>query len=393
MRRRDVDQRPPVEVLGSEAPEGSVQRVEVGGGRASRGTGLLVGMAVLAVLVVGLTQGGQDDDPSPPTDERDRDGNEQAAKRKATATTRPRATTTTSLPAPLPLMPGVDIRILLIRQSGPDELLDLGTGETVGVDIGRDVHSSVPVRGGVVVVESPIARYRELPFGKPVDLGEADQVLPGGDDSSVWLLRDSYDAGVGPVAVRVDLAGQVLSGPVGLDEGWIVGASRSGLIAQAGGRIYEVQQDGAIRPIVSGEALGVSEGRLLARVCDDRAACRMEVWDAALRTSRALDVPRDAGRHYGATLSVQPGGSRALLQLYGPGSSPDLVLVDLDGGPPVVVDDVLMLGMSSAVWLPGDLGVLLVKADNLVRVYERGDKVLVEDLHDRGGDIAVVIPR
>lgn len=388
MRRRDRDPRPPVEVLGAELPEPSVQRVNVGGDRRRAGPGLVAVAAVVSLLVGGLVLGAPDgrDDPSASNSEEERDNAERVAlkeDRTTTTTRRPRPTTTTV--RPVPLLPGSGTRLLIIANGREAELLDLSTGESIEVQISRDAYSAVAVQGGAVLSESRTARYRPLPEGEPIDLGDADQVFAHRDPTAVWLLTDSGD---GPVVTLVGIDGRLRSAPISLRDGWVIGAGDEGLIVQAGGRIYELGSGGAVRPIASGEAMGVSEGRLLARTCDDDAVCRFEVWDRDLRTSRPIDAPSTETSYYGATVAVQPGGDLATMQFYGQNGT-DLVLVDLGGGPHRVIDDVG--AVSNVAWLPGDLGFVVVKQNELLRVYLRGDKVIVEELRDRGGDQVLVI--
>jgi hypothetical protein len=399
MGRRDQDPRPPVEVLGAEGPGESLQRVAVGGGERGRGKGALAAVAVVAVLLVGLAIDGEDEAGAPARGEDDAEEGTPSAggeddgssprvslEEGATTTSRPRRATTTTVP--VPILPGSDAQVLLVRGGRGSELLDLATGVSVGVDIGREAFSVVPVPGGVVAADRGQARYRDLPFGDPVDLGPADQVYGQGDGSSVWLVTGSfYEAGRTTEATLVDLSGRVLAGPMAIDQGWVLGAAGAGLLVQAGGRIYEIDATGDVRPIVSGEALGVSEGRLIARTCDDRAVCHMQVFNRELTAATTLDVPGDTGR-YGATVVVHPDGRRAAVQIFGPEPS-SVVLLDLEGGPPQVVTD--LFGVSSVAWLPGDLGLLVVKPNDLLRVYQRGDKIMLEELAGRGADLVFVI--
>lgn len=388
MARRDRDPRPPVEVLGAEEPDAHLQRVEVGSQRNRPGLGLLAIGGVALLLVGGIVLGGSDDasDRAAGNGEEERDNAERIGlkeERTTTTTRRPRPTTTTVQPRPL--LPGSGVRLLVIANGREAELVDLSTGETLEVGVFRDAYSAVAVRGGAVLSESRTARFRPLPSGEPVDLGDADQVFPHHDPDAVWLLTDP---GGKPSVTLVGLDGHVRAGPITLRDGWVIGSSLRGMIIQAGGRIYELDDSGEVRPIASGEAIGVSEGRLVARTCDDQARCRFEVWDRELRTSRPLDAPSTETSYYGATIAVQPGGALATMQLYGQNGT-DLALVDLDGGPYRLVEGV---GSVSAVaWLPGDLGFVVVKQSELLRVQLRGGEILVEELRGRGGDQVLVI--
>lgn len=389
MGRRDPDPRPPVEVLGAEEPTTTLHRVEVGHRPApsTRAKRALLAAAVIAVLLTGLALGDSDDESAGTPPGGERDNSAKLALRESTTTTRqPRRPTTTTLPQPV--LAGADVRVLLFSGGRAAELLDLRTGVSTQMELDRNVFVAVPVRGGVVASEARTAIYRPID-GPPVELGVADLVhaVPG-NPGAVWLVADASEL-AGAQAILVGLDGTLLGGPIVASDGWIVGASAGGLIVQAGGRMYETRPDRSIHAIASGEALGVSEGRLVARRCDDTATCRVEVFDEGLRSSQAIDVPAGTGRYYGASVVVQPGGAKAAVQLYGPAGS-TVAIVDLGGGPHRLIEGVD--NVSAVAWLPDDLGLLLVKRSEILRAYERGDVLIVEQLRDVGGDQAVVIP-
>jgi hypothetical protein len=387
--RRSVDPLPPVELWGEDATEEAPRRVEAGG-RGSRRTPLLVAVTLAVALLGGLALG---DETSGPT-QGDKDERDNAArvplKDSTTTTSRPRPTTTAPAP-PVPILPGSGVRLVLTRSGGSAEVLDLETGATSDIGLTRnEVYGVVAVRGGVVAIEGGNAIYMPLPTGISVPLGHADQVLSSGDPDRVWLVVPSADPYVATSqAVLVNLSGQTLAGPIGPDEGFIAGAVPGGLIAQAGGRIYLIEGSGRVRPIVAGEVLGVSDNRLLARICDDQAACALTVWDADLKGSHAVEAPGGASGYYGSTVVVEPGGSRAALQSFGP-SGTVLSIVDLAGGPPLRVD--VFGEISGLAWLPGDLGLVVAQQSRLVRVHIEGDHVVIDMLRDRGADFVAVIP-
>lgn len=396
--RRDRDPRPPVEVIGAAEPEGSLQTIELGGARRASGRGRAVAALLALVIVGGLVLGsdgsdgggaeGSEDAASPLTGRPagERDNSHKLPDRTTSTTDRDRETTTTA-PSPSPVIEGSTARLVLIGR-GPVEVLELGSGESTELNLQSDVFGVLPAEGGLVAVDSGAARFHPLPSGEPVVLGSADYVLDAADAGEVWLIQGSspYD---GSAATLVDLGGRVIAGPIPLS-GWAVGAAGDGLLIQAGGRIFEVAVDGDVRPLTSGDALGVSEGRLFAHICDDEAVCSIAVLDPDLRRSRRIEVPDGAGSRFGATVAVQPGGHLAAMQLYTE-SGTEVAVIDLEGGPHRLVPDVSFV--SNVAWLPGDGGLLLARSSEVLRVYERGDKLMVEQLLDRGADQIAVIPR
>lgn len=360
------------------------------GGPRQRLRPLLLGGVVAALLAVGLVLG-QDDSPTPPSAE-GRDGAPSTSDRSTTTTARPRATTTSTTEVPVPLLPGSGVQLVVSGRPGRAHLIDLDTGVTSDIELGTfaEVFDLLPVRGGVVAMLSGGVTYLPLPSGEPVPLGEANQVLPGGP-AAVWLVRGDDPYELTGRAQLVDLRGNALTGLVQPPSGWIVGTWARGLIVQAGGRIYAVDLAGEVTPLATGEVLGVSEGWILARTCDEEATCGLVVWDADRRREQEVrTTPEDRLGYFGASVVVEPGGDRAALLSYGPEGT-TLSIVDLSGGPPITVDEIGEL--SDVAWLPGDLGLVAARSGELLRVRLDDGRAVVEVLRDRGAEFVAVIPR
>lgn len=397
MGRRDHDPRPPIEVVGAAPPEDTLQRVEVGGGdHRGGGKGVLALVAAIVVLAGLAISSGSGDDRTPQAGEADEQQEERNAEDEAegeprerdrtTTTRRRRATTTTTAPPPVSVLPGADAWVLLLGGPGRAQLLDLESGLAQELDLGRDVWSAVAVDGGVVVSSANQAAFHPLPHGDAVQLGSAEQVFGAGPDT-VWLVNSTR--GGAPEAVLVDLAGAVRAGPLGVEHGWIVGASRDSVVATVGGRVYELAADGAVTPLAYGEAMGVSGDWLLLRVCDDRAACAIEMRNLTSGGSVAVPSSSAEAWMYGVNLTLHPQGRHALALLYGP--TPVLVWIDLEGAVTQPIEG--LAGVSSAAWLPGDLGAVTVQPGQVTRVFQRDGEVVTEVLREIGADQVVVIPR
>lgn len=389
--RRDRDPRPPVEVIGAADDDLSLQTVQLGGRRGGGGRGraavALLGLVIVGGLVLGSDDsGGTDGTEREAADAKpeERDNSQKLPPERPSTTTTERSSSTTAAPPPSPVLVGSTTKIVLVGR-GPAEVIDLGSGVETELDLDNDVFGVLAVDGGLVAVDAGVARFHPLPAGDPVVLGSAEFVLDATDPREVWLVsgNGSYE---GSVATLVDIGGRVVAGPLSLT-GWAIGAAGDGLLLQAGGRIFEASVDGGVRPLISADALGVSEGRLFARVCDDEAVCTIQIFDADLRSSR-VDVPEGAGSRFGATVAVQPDGHLAAMQLYTDNGT-DVAVLDLDGGPHRLVPDASFV--SSVAWLPGDGGLLLARSSDVLRVYERGDKLIVEQLLDRGADQVFVL--
>lgn len=358
------------------------------GGSRQRLRPLLLAGVVVALLGAGLVLG--QGDPQAPGGSEDRAGEPSTDRSSTTTTTRPRPTTTSTTAVPVPILPGSGVQLVVSGRPGRAELLDLDTGVTSVIELGpfAEIFDLLPVGGGVVAMLGGEATYLPLPTGEPVPLGEASYLLPAGPDA-VWLMvgDDPYDRT--SHARLVDLQGAPLAGPIRPPSGWIAGAWDEGLIVQAGGRIYAIDLDGDIAPIAAGEVLGVSEGRLVARVCDDTASCDLTVWRADLRGRQEIrTTSADRLGYFGVSVVVQPDGDRAAFMSYGPEGS-TLSILDLAGGPPIVVDEIGEI--SDVAWLPRDLGLVAVERGELLHVRLDGDRASVDVLRDRGAEFVAVI--
>jgi hypothetical protein len=391
---RREDPRPPVELWGAPAEDAPSQRVAVEGLRPRRWHGALAVAVVAALLGAGLALGGDDDDSggAQAVEPGERDNSAKLPLKATTTTTTrvQRSTTTTQPPPPVPILPGSGTRVV-VTGAGGVELLDLDTGEAIELVVPRSVYGIVAVAGGVVLLDDGDARYLPLPRGgspgEVVLLGPGDQAFPVGDGRAVWLTGVRSDGGDGASATLVDLDGNTIAGPVDLG-GWVAGAHPRGLIVQAAGRVYVVDDRGAVIPVTTGEVLGVSEGWMLVRSCDDGLECGPELWGPDLGAPRRLPATRVAFG-FGGALSVDPAGERAAFLLDGPRGQ-SVGIVDLDTGVAEAVE-VGPTGVAGFGWLPGDLGVLVAQQFQLSRVHERDGRLRADQLRDRGADQLVIL--
>jgi len=375
-----------------EAPPDSepVQRVAVGGPR-QRLRPLLLAGAVVGLLAAGLVLGQAD--PPAPQGSTDRDAgpstDRSSSSTTTTTTSRPRPTTSTTA-VPVPILPGSGAQLIVSGRPGRAELIDLDTGATSVIELGpfAEIFDLLPVRGGVVAMLGRDATYLPLPTGEPVPLGEANYLLPAGPDA-VWLMvgEDPYERT--SHARLVDLQGTPRTGPIRPPSGWIAGAWDEGLIVQAGGRIYTVDLDGELVPLAVGEVISMSEGRLVARVCDDAASCALAVWRADQRSwQNVRTTSKDRLGYFGGSVIVQPDGDRAAFMSFGPEGS-TLSILDLAGGPPIVVEEVGEI--SDVAWLPRDLGLVAVERGELLHVRLDGNRAIVDVLQARSAEFVTVI--
>jgi hypothetical protein len=290
------------------------------------------------------------------------------------------------------VLPGAGVRLLLLGAAGT-ELLDLDTGITEEAPVPQGAYGIVAAGAGVVYVDGAQAWYVALPAEGPaadaVALGDAEQVFGGDRPSRVWLFGQvPGSAGQRYQVTLVDLGGAVVAGPREVSDGYVAGAHPAGLVIQAAGGIYLVGASGDVRALGTGEVLGASNGWLLGRSCDDQLRCGLTVWSPDLR-ARALDTHSSSS--YGGSLAVDATGRRGALLLYGPGRV-GVELLDLVTGAGQEVDLPGTGDVMAAAWLPADLGLLVARSTELVRVHERDGELRVEQLRDRGADQLLILP-
>ena len=358
----------------------------------ARGRSVVVALALVGLLGAGLLLGDDDGDPAPAGRDGDDAGpSTRVVPRPMSPTTRP-STTTTTEPPPVPVLPGAGVRVLLLGQAGP-ELLDLDTGIAEEVPVPQGAYGVIAAGAGVVYVDGAQAWYVALPADGPaaqaVALGGAEQVFEGDRPGRVWLFSPVPESGGERYQVTlVDLAGGVVAGPRDVSDGYVAGAHPAGLVIQAAGRIYLVGAAGDVQALATGEVLGASQGWLLSRSCDDELRCGLTIWSPELR---ARSLRTDGGAAYGGSLAVDAAGRRGALVLYGP-DRVGLELLDLATGGAQDVDLPGAGDVMGAAWLPGDLGLLVARSTELVRVHERAGQLRVDQLRDRGADQLLILP-
>jgi hypothetical protein len=315
----------------------------------------------------------------------DRGGSNRVLPRPVSPTTRP-STTTTTEPPPVPVLPGAGVRLLLLGEDGA-ELVDLDTGITADAPVPRAAYGVVAAGEGVVYLDRAQAWYVALPpdgrAAEAVALGRAEEVFAGDEPEHVWLFGpvpgtpgDRYQV------TLVDLTGAVLAGPREVTDGYVAGGHPEGIVLQVAGRVYLVGRGGEVRALATGDVVGVADGWLLTRSCDDQLQCGLTVWTPELR---ARPVATGGGSAYGGSLAVDASGRRAALLLYGRGQV-NLEVLDLGTGTAEVVELSGGGDVMAATWLPADLGLLVARSSEVVRVHERDGQRQVDRLLDRGGD-------
>lgn len=399
MGRRDPDPRPEVEVLGPDRGVASSQTVAVGGPRAGgpdrRRVGLVV-LAVVGLLGVGLALGGEGDGeqaaPDPPS------GADTTTTSEADGTTAPRprpssTTTTAFVPTGPVLGEPVDGSLLLFADRSWT-LVELATGARRSVRLPTDSpYGAIPVEGGIVLLgisaQGPGATFYDLSEAEPEGrfLHEGDQIHPSGRSDAVWVSSSPGPDVSEPVTVRlVDLAGTVLRSIV-VEGTHVAGASDRGVVTSRGGRVFLVDESGA-QALVTGDLLAVGPDRILVTTCADDGACRVEHLDLATGATRVLG-PALPWR-YGYSASAAADGRLALVG-YGE-QSPVLDVLAADGSSLGRIE-LPALG-SEPLWLPGDLGLLVVDMRRPRRIPLPAsplEVVDIEALDDLSVELAYVI--
>jgi hypothetical protein len=388
-------------------------------------------VVVGAVLVAGLALGDRDEGTGAPKEERD---NRDRAELKTTTTvdrsgpTTTRSTTTTSIPLGPVFGEPVGVSLVVLSANGvTGTIVDLDTGARAEVRISsNDPYGSIPVRGGLVVVQQGSAEY--LPLEPPslatvvtdaeaagpveareaaeaaaaaaaeearstlgaIRLGDADRVIASGSPDSVWLIREFYEdpSQPGARAQLVDLAGRSLTEVVYVPVGYPMAATDEGIVFTVGGRVY-LAGEGGVQPLMVGEVLDAAAGRIAVLTCDDEAVCTPEVRDMATGRSTRFESIHDPYQ-FGIGVTLSSAGALAVLWYQGE----TYRLYDSNGQELGSIDGISSQGEPA--WLPGDLGVLVAGPAGLRWVARTRDGLVSQEppaLDGLYGDIIYVIPR
>jgi hypothetical protein len=281
----------------------------------------------------------------------------------------------------------VGVSVLLTGDDFDWRRLDLDAGWVQDVEVlsDTDPQQVVPVRGGVLIrsdegvdfASSADAAPRPLDLSHLLvrerldDFVRVDALLGTGDPERVWLL---YVAEQQYLGALIDLAGQVVVDPFPVP-GRVVAGTTTGLVVSAGGDTYLATGPGAAAKIGDGEFLSASAGEVALLACDDGLACELRVVDVTTGEARSGGtVEGFADGSYFASLS--PDGWLASIphRVGAPvggfvgdvGQAATLTLTD-PGGRTSTIE--LSNLRSEPVWLPGDLGLLVVADGGVVRVH------------------------
>jgi hypothetical protein len=391
VRRRQPDERPPIEVVGVEPGLTSLQHVSTGGpgGPRRHGTrGLVLGAVVVGMLLIGLALGDDDDDDSPTASQalaEDAEDTTSTTRRRTTTTsTRPRATTTEATLQVGPVFAGQQVSGWLLsgNQSGWT-LVDIETGAQSDPDLPFDnPYATRTVEGGVIVVRSSRqAEYHDLRVPtedrEAIELGPADQVLPSGTPDQVWLIDSGgrfEEAAEGETrASLVDLSGRELRS-FAVPSGYVAGASSQGLLFERGGRVY-LADEGGVRPVAIGQVVGAVGDLMLLFTCDDDARCGAELREVSGRGGRRLAI--EGSLNGGFEIASHVDG-RFAVTAYGSDGGIATTLFEADGTQigPLGRDPTLSGPLS---WLPGDAGLVGTRNGRVVWLNPTGgDWVLQE---------------
>lgn len=295
------DDVPVVELIGADAPDPDPR----GAGRRSS-TRTLVALVVggfvlvtgLSVLADGGDEGAPEEEQAPTTEQ------------ERSATSVPEPTTTTS--APLATAQGraelegfAQITVDLEGMS----LVDLGSGAEVLTD-GPSVSASALIRVGDQLLARSVTDTFDV-----IDLDGEGQWEPLGIESGgieVWTD--------GSLLV-VDSSRILGAGGDGRLQTWelpetarafdAVGSVGDALVVNGFGRIYAIATDGTARAIADGEAIGVSNGHIVAISCDDELRCNPRLIDATGSVVRMFPPLPD--RVVSQIVSVSPSGDTAII--------------------------------------------------------------------------------
>jgi hypothetical protein len=403
MGRREIDERPPIEILGADRGTGTTQQVAIGPRRSIRHRGRSLGIAlgVVALLLVGLTIGGEGDEPerSSSTKKEERDNQERVGLDKPTTSTSQRPTTTTTTAPALGPIFGEPIEGTLLIYSGQRwKAIDLASGEQRVLRLSiPEPWEGVPVPGGLVVAQAGEARrYPILEGGEapePTVLGPADRILPAGP-GRLWLVTDPPDDAAAD-ALRsdirlVDLDGRVLRSFTAPGR-YVSEATEDGVLLSRGGRVYFVDE-GGLRALAVGWVLGTAGNAALVLGCDVDGSCNLRRFQSTGASQSVLEDIGDPDSVYFDGYE-SPDGRLALLQSDNLGADQQVLLFDPDGRS-IGVAEIDVASMSAPPrWLPDDLGLVIGTGRGLewIRPDGSGWSLVPIDLPDRSPELLFVI--
>lgn len=408
MGRRDPDPRPPIEIFGVEPELVSTQRVSSGprSPKGPRGKALLAAGAVMGLLLVGLTLGGNHDGSPGSLDAPEERDNRERAALKTTTTTRPRSTTTrpptTTTTIPVGPVFGQPVGgSLLVFGNGRWQVIELDTGARHELDLpSENPYEARAVRGGAVLLARlrREALYYDLRSGRPdptpVSLGTADQVVSAGTPDAVWLLdtggRSEGGATLPTAQARlVDLTGEVLRS-FEVPSRYAVGGFEAGLVIVRGGRAYLVDE-GGVRPLATGDVLGTTPDGLVTFSCDDRADCAIEVRPITGGASVKLET-LDGSLDYGYGAITGPDGQIAIVRYPGETFAGGMSFFAADGRRLGDSGETVMPSFNGEPrWLPGDLGMVSPGTGGVEWIHRVGDEWVATDAEALAGIPAEVL--
>jgi hypothetical protein len=318
----------------------------------------------------------------------------------------------------------VDALVLL---GGPDadwRLLDPNTGalREVGELKGLRPADIVPVRGGVLITTNGVIiregadgaevrttteglAFVALPSGEvhPVGLPDLDElmlvvdVIPSGDPDKVWVL---YGSGTGVRAALIRVDGRSASAAFDVP-GSVRGATTRGLAVSAGGDAFLVAGDNDVSRLGDGEIVAATADEVALLTCDTEIVCTVSVVNVS--SGRTRRGPVVEGFADGSSLvSLSPSGALVTLPqrvgsslhlVDGTGVSVTLSLTD-PSGQTTSID--LPAVRSEPVWLPDDLGLLVIANGAVMRVHESAGSLTTEPIRSlRPGldDALIVVTR
>lgn len=314
----------------------------------------------------------------------------------------------------------VDALVLLGGSNADWRLLDPDTGTLHVVPELQGVSAAdiVPVRGGVVIKDDEFVVYDgfdseavtgfgklafvALPSGEvhplePIALAPemfiAD-VIPSGDPDRVWILHGAQAGGLHASLVGVD--GQALGVAFSV-AGSVRGATTRGLAVNAGGDAFLVAGEDDVAKLGAGDILATTADEVALLTCDSTIACSVNVVNVQSGQGRGGPVVEgaDAGSLFvslspDGTLVTLPQGVGSSLHV---GRSDTLSLTGPSGSTTSI--DLVDLG-STPVWLPHDLGVLVIANGGVVRVHTSAGSLNTEQpqaLRPDQADTLFVVPR
>jgi hypothetical protein len=341
---------------------------------------VVLGLVLLVIVLSFLTGGDRDD---------------AAADDPTTTTTRP-PTSTTTLPRPSSsthpvlaegerLDPAFDMAVVSIRSNGTVAVADLATGDEHILDerIPLAPIQSASWIGTTFVARSSSPQLHRLVPGtandwEPVDTLDlvADPYWPG--PPGLVSLWDPQGDGLGDMQFGVvgpDGPLRVVAGLPVVMVGAPLGFVGLDAVFNSPDGVFLVDPGGAPRRLDHGLALGVADGRVVRRSCDDQMVCRL-----------LLDEPAT-----GQTVELGPVEPTALIQRAIPSPDGDAVALVAAAGDELTLRVLPVPLGRPATWVVGqrwgELHMLRWSADGDGLVWIDGEQGTVRSVRWRGEDL------